>query len=627
MKKIRVYLMLALLTLVGACTDETFTANETPLSPPAELKYAETGEAREGKAIKSGMPSLNTFGTSPLFSIENGYMDGTELSEQLLTQFSIVDSTGIISTQAGNSLTAQAYQLDVTVETKGGKTTFPKGYSVKVLPALLEGLAYPMSTVSFERGKENTSGQPDFAGNQENVSFSLLETEGSTFFSIDEKTGVIAMTADATPEIGSYKLSLKGNNIADSVMTFNNALTVNVVSKPYKLVYEPKIQTNVQEFAARSSQEPTVTASNTADVTYTLADGTSEYFTIDEKSGAVSLKAMHSFKAGQTVYVSVIATNDYGAQLFEEAVGFEIVPQEPVPPTEFNYSAGNEGTVMETMAFASAVPYVEGAYPISFAIKAGNEAGQFSIDATTGQVTLPKGHTLAEGNYPLEIEATNAFGSAPLNYTVHVTTLMKSVIFDADFNKGGAVKNGATGNLVSVDLDNNGTGTAGYKMKWYGKYNAFYTKEGMKRSGVQMVPQKAENNDWLLAESIDLSNYESAELFLEFYMLYGGGHDDINRIKVKVSEDYKGDVNAATWTEVGVLNDLFDHKDKILGSYTKVTGDYVDQEVINLSAYNGKTITVAIHAYHSTSLNPAKEVKLLSRSTIISYFKIRGLEK
>jgi hypothetical protein len=628
MKKFQLHLILLLLVLAGACTDETFLSDQKKVSPPADLSYAETGQAREGKAIKSGRPSVSTFGAEPTFEIGAGKVGGTALSEELLKQFNIVDTTGLIYIESGNLLTPATYLLDIKVETMGGITTFENGYSVNVLPALLEGLAYQPSTVQFERGKENVTTAPDYAGNAEDVSFELAESEGSDMFTINSSNGIISMAADKQPEIGTYKLHVKGNNAADSVITFKNALTVNVVSKPYRLVYEPKVQTNVQEFASRTSQEPVVTASNVAGVQYKLAEGTAEYFSIDVNTGAVTLKAMHPYKAGSTQYVSVVAWNDLGETLFEEVLGFEIVAQEPVPPSNFTYAGGNEASVMATLAFSSPIPSAEGAYPISFAITAGNESGEFAIDAATGQISLAKDNSLAVGDYPLVVEATNAFGSATATYTVHVTPLIKSVIFDGDFNASGAVKDGATGNMVSVDLDGNGTGVAGgLKKAWYGKYNTFMTKDGVKRSGVQMFGQKDENNDWLLAENIDLSSFEAVELFLEYYMLYGGGQDDVNVITVKVSEDYAGDVSTATWTEVAKLNDLFDSKDNILASGSLVDANYVDQDIINLSAYSGKTITIAIHSLHSLALNPDKVIDNLSRATFIPFFKVRGLEK
>lgn len=628
MKKFRLHLILLILAFAGACTDETFLSDNNKVSPPADLSYAETGEAREGKAIESGRPSVNTFGAAPTFIIDSGKIDGTGLSKELLQQFNIVDSTGSVFINDRNSLTPATYLLDIKVETTGGVTTFENGYSVKVLPALMEGLAYQPATVTFKRGEDNTSKAPDFAGNSEDVSFALGEFEGSEFFAIDAGTGVISMSAKQEPEVGTFKLHVEGNNLADSVITFKNALTVNVVSKPYRLVYEPAVQTNVQELASRTSQEPVVAATNTGSVTYKLADGTSEFFAIDENTGAVTLQAMHNFTAGTTQYVDVIAGNDLGETLFEKALGFEIVPQDPVPPTNFMYADDNEGTVMASLAFSSAIPSAEGAYPISFAITSGNESGEFVIDPSTGQLSLAKGNTLLVGDYPLVVEATNDYGSATITYTVHVTPLVKTTIFDGGFNVGGAVKDGATANMVSVDLDGNGTGSAGgLKKAWYGKYNTFWTKEGVKRSGAQMFGQKSENSDWLLAENIDLSAFESVELFLEYYMLFGGGHDDVNVVTVKVSEDYAGDVTTATWTEVAVLNDLFDSKDKILGSGRDVTADYVDQDIINLSEYSGKTVTIAIHSLHSLALNPDKTTDHLTRATLIPYFTVRGLEK
>ena len=56
-----------------------------------------------------------------------------------------------------------------------------------------EGIATNKAT--FERGKDNVSEAPDFVGNKSDVVFSLVETAGSSYFSIDGATGKISMSA------------------------------------------------------------------------------------------------------------------------------------------------------------------------------------------------------------------------------------------------------------------------------------------------------------------------------------------------------------------------------------------------------------------------------------------------
>ncbi|MGV8829647.1 MAG: surface glycan-binding family protein [Breznakibacter sp.] len=629
MKKIFLFLIgLTLALLTSHCTEDSFGGESVVDASPTTLSYAEVLQVREGKAFKSGIPAVGSGGRKVKFEISGGTLSQAELTSEMLASFSIVDTTGVISAPANNNLTEGEYKLKIKVTNTIGATVFNEGFKMVVLPALAEGLAYPTNKITFERGKDNVSEAPDFVGNKADVVFSLVETAGSSYFSIDGATGKISMSASSLPEIGNYKLTVSVNNKANVAQTFKDVITVDVVSKPYSLVFDPAVK-EVAEYALGFSSTPSVKASNPSTIEYALGTSSSPYFSIDAKTGVITLAAMHPFKVGELVPVAVRVTNNLGSTLVEDAFTFKIVAQEPVAPYDFSYLS-NSATVGQGKAFSSDMPNVKGAFPIRFSFASGNGSGQFSINEATGQIGLSAGNTLPAGDYLLKVKASNAFGEAVVDFNVTITAPQMRVLFDADFKTLGK-----TGNMRAVDLEGNLDAT-GRKKGWIGNGN-MWLKDNTKQNGVQMFCDKVENSDWLLAENINLSGLSSVELFLEFYLLFADNNSDVNKLFIKVSEDFTGNVESATWTVLnnGEISQSFDDAHLLLSSATKIVAsnpaadqvlasDYVEQLKLNLDQYAGKTITIAIHAHHSLQYNPAKALTALSRGTCVTNFIVKG---
>ena len=103
-----------------------------------------------------------------------------------------------------------------------------------------------------------------------------------------------------------------------------------------------------------------------------------------------------------------------------------------------------------------------------------------------------------------------------------------------------------------------------------------------------------ENEDWLVSPAIDLTNYTDAKLQLNQAVNYLNGQWD--QIQVVISTDYTGnkaDLASATWTAVTI---------DTLPSGS--SWSFVTSEKVDISAYDGKTIYVALK-YLSSNSNAA----------------------
>ncbi|MEZ5198725.1 MAG: choice-of-anchor J domain-containing protein [Bacteroidales bacterium] len=92
------------------------------------------------------------------------------------------------------------------------------------------------------------------------------------------------------------------------------------------------------------------------------------------------------------------------------------------------------------------------------------------------------------------------------------------------------------------------------------------------------------NDDWLISPSIDLSSYSSASLLFESARNYDGAP-----IVVKISTDYSGNPNSATWTTLSV-------------SLSQSGFNWVSSGNVNLSSFAGQAVFIAFQYTSTTQL-------------------------
>ena len=132
-------------------------------------------------------------------------------------------------------------------------------------------------------------------------------------------------------------------------------------------------------------------------------------------------------------------------------------------------------------------------------------------------------------------------------------------------------------------------------------------KSGTTVRGAVMIPQKTENEDWLIAESVDLSDYARAKLNFEGYYRYG---TDVSKLSLLVADNYNGDVASATWVEL---------------TFDALLKDKAAEREVDLSQFAGKDITIALK--HSSLLSGSLALTQFSRSHCIVDFRVSAIRK
>ncbi|MCY1634317.1 choice-of-anchor J domain-containing protein [Marinifilum sp. D737] len=163
-----------------------------------------------------------------------------------------------------------------------------------------------------------------------------------------------------------------------------------------------------------------------------------------------------------------------------------------------------------------------------------------------------------------------------------------------------------TGNFTAISVE--GEPVQSDNKKWTSGWGNWSVngKGGNSKRGVIMVPNRSVNDDWLVSEEIELANCKKAELVIEAYSKYGT--DSANELKVLISDNYNGDVEAAQWDELWMESI---HKQ-----------NQAVERKISLKKYMGKSVVIAFRSIHS-----GKSVKNMTRTTFLSNVKVTAIRK
>jgi len=236
-------------------------------------------------------------------------------------------------------------------------------------------------------------------------------------------------------------------------------------------------------------------------------------------------------------------------------------------------------------SFETVVPAISGSTPVTFQLLGAST--QFQIDAATGVVSLVEGHGLEEGTYNLTVKAINE--KAAVNFenclTVTIVGLSEELIFGDDWDAIAYPAPGAhpLGNFTTISKSGD---PVQINDKWKNTWgvDAVADASGDKAAGMLMLPNKVENEDWLISDQIDLTEVRDSRLEFTAYSRYA--QEERYLFEVYVSTNYTGDVDNANWVKLVIQN--------IENSGTDHIG--IDQ-VIDLSQFDGQQIQIGFKTH------------------------------
>ncbi|MDO6683791.1 cadherin domain-containing protein, partial [Oceanobacter sp. 5_MG-2023] len=302
-----------------------------------------------------------------------------------------------------------------------------------------------------------TATADDSADISDGVSFSLSGTDAS-LFSINSVTGEVTLLADADYETkSSYNFTVIATDGAGHFTDQTVTLAVNNLDEAAPTITSGDTATAIDENSGASTVVYTATADDSADisdgVSFSLSGADAAYFSIDASTGEVTLLADADYETKPDYSFTVVATDGAG-NVTDQAVTLAVNNFDDTAPV---ISSGSSVSVDENTAIDSVIHTVTAddsgdiSGGVTFSLS-GDDAALFSIDASTGDVSL---NTILDAetrtDYSLIITVTDAAG----NYSSQAVAL---TVNDLD-ESAPTFTSGAAGYVVSWTTADDGDGS------------------------------------------------------------------------------------------------------------------------------------------------------------------------
>ncbi|RCW63013.1 cadherin repeat domain-containing protein, partial [Pseudorhodoferax soli] len=320
------------------------------------------------------------------------------------------------------------------------------------------------------------------------VSYSLSNNAGGRF-AIDATTGVVTvldgtlLNYEASTSHGITVLATSSDGSTASA-NFTIALT-DVNEQPVGAVIDVNAAANQVAENAANGTVVGITAQaldpdGTATVSYSLSDNAGGRFAIDATTGVVTVAngTLLNYEAAASHGITVLATSSDGTTSSASfTVNLSDVNEAPVGAVADVDAAANQ--VPENAATGAIVGITaqaldpDGTATVSYSLS-DDAGGRFTIDATTGVVTVADGTLLnyeAATSHGITVVATSSDGStSSASFTVNLSDVNEApvgAVTDVNAAANQVPENAANGTVVGITaqaLDPDGTATVGYSL-------------------------------------------------------------------------------------------------------------------------------------------------------------------
>lgn len=338
--------------------------------------------------------------------------------------FAVDSESGRLTIADTEELPVGLYSISISCSSEQKHYEFPDLIKVNMMRAVPEGITVDPSEIvllmtqvnNVDSTEELPTAQVKTDGDHVTIkSYRIANVtrdgtkleDWSGYFGIDGDTGLISIIKNGSFAAGTYVFDLRlvtasaGANSEEGL--FVNALTVEIVSPPVSLDYEPKVK-RVEEGVSYVSTAPVYVASVT-DLKFELKAVYPENtpLTIDAATGVLTLPADNGLKPGDQVQISVRMTNAYGTKDFDQVARIDIVDYiQPISKLAYDDITVWHGTA------CSIKPVEVDGDDVKFSFVDLPEAlADLAIDEVTGEITTVKGNNIAKGEYTITVKVAN----------------------------------------------------------------------------------------------------------------------------------------------------------------------------------------------------------------------------
>ncbi|MEB6651086.1 cadherin repeat domain-containing protein [Aeromonas caviae] len=381
-------------------------------SGAGQVIYTVTSTDSGDVASGSTSYSLKAGADAALFSI-NGATGAVTLTGNPDHESKASYSFTVVATDAAGNASEQV----VTLGINDLDDTAPTITSGGIASALDEnsGAGQVVYTVTSTDSADVVSGS---------TSYSLKAGADAALFSINGATGAVTLTGNPDHETkASYSFTVVATDAAGNASEQVVTLAINDLDDTAPTITSGGIASAIDENSGAGQVVYTVTSTDSADVasgstSYSLKAGAdAALFNIDATTGAVTLTGNPDHESKASYSFTVVAT-DAAGNASEQVVTLGINDLDDMAPTITSGGIANAidensgaGQVIYTVTSTDSGDVASGS--TSYSLKAGADAALFSINGTTGAVTLTGNldHE-TKASYSFTVVATDAAGNA-----------------------------------------------------------------------------------------------------------------------------------------------------------------------------------------------------------------------
>lgn len=397
-----------------AC-DDTETIDETDFA----LYY--TGMTDIGPSMTGVISTPSYIGGKPSdFEIFKVTLNGETYSG---SSFLINKEDGAITISETSGIAVGLYKLSIRCYSNGKMFEFADMVEVNMMKPVPDGITVEPSKLTADYGDvidvnstvELPTAQVTTDGNHVSIKkYEIAKSDFAKYFAISSSGEISIVRGDASLVPGIYVLSLKlttGANGEDEGI-FENAIEVNITSRPLELIYTPATG-KIEEESAQSgkttfaSNAPTFKGSLEG-LSYSIKSVTPNTgkILIDAKTGVLSVNENHGLKAGEKYVIDINVKNTYSAEGVDFKKAFELEVVEFIEPIQ-NFKYDNiEGVQAVAFERSPSADFKGDEVRFEFVDLPAALQGNVTLDHE-GKISALKGNSIPLGSYTIKVKATN----------------------------------------------------------------------------------------------------------------------------------------------------------------------------------------------------------------------------
>jgi Ca2+-binding RTX toxin-like protein len=371
-----------------------------------------------------------------------------------LSLFAINNVTGALSFLDLQDYEGSQKQFEVEITASDGKNSSKQTVTINltdvndVTPVFTSPSTFTVAENETDVGQV-TSFDPDTVGA---ATYSIVGGTHGALFDIDPTSGELSFKSAPDYDTGPHSYSVQVQ-VSDGVNSSTQNVTVNVTNT--NDTAPDFTSATVFTIAENTTAVGTVAAKDDDGdtVTYEITGGAdAAKFVIDENSGQLSFVAAPDFESDSEFFVQVTASD--GKNSTVQAITVNVTDVNDNAPVISTTSLSvAEGSTVVGKVLASDEDGVGG--PITFSLTGGTDQSLFTINTTTGELSLvaPKDFEAGDTQFEVEVQASDGTNSSKKTITVNLTDVGPGTPIDVNAAANTVAEGAAAGTTVGIDID------------------------------------------------------------------------------------------------------------------------------------------------------------------------------